>query len=199
MNKSTLMHLAISIDLDNIDQAMPKVVEMIKYQITNMMPVLTIGFHKDTQNEKLAEFFKFYLNKNFLRENKIKVSFLGKWYDLPSVLVEEFKDILDTTKEFDAYFLNFVINYDGQQEIVDACQILARQIVADKIDIESVKESTIKENIYSSYFVPPDVIIKTGNEKRLGGFMLWDSRNSKILFTNKSFSEMTIQEIENML
>ncbi|MBW3010943.1 undecaprenyl diphosphate synthase family protein [Candidatus Woesearchaeota archaeon] len=198
MNKPTPMHLAITLDLDRLDLSFPRLIELINYQVQNAIPVLTVGFHKDTMNEKLAEFFKFYLNKSFLKENKIKVSFLGKWYDLPSVLVEEFKEILDLTKEFDAYFLNFVINYDGQREIVDACQILARQIVADKIDIENISESAIKENIYSSYFVPPDIIIKTGDQNKLDGFLLWDSKDSRIIFTNRSVSEMTIQEIENL-
>lgn len=198
MNKPALMHLAVSIDLENIEQSMQRLVELISYQVDNEIPVLTIGFHNDTPNEKLAEFFKFYLSKNFLKEKKLKVSFLGKWYDFPSVLVDEFKRILDSTKEFDAYFLNFVINYDGQQEIVDACQILARQIAAGKIDPESIAESSIKENIYSSYFVPPDVIIRTGDD-RLDGFMLWDSKNSRIVLTKRSFSEMSISDIENLL
>ena len=134
--------------------------------------------------DNLVEFFKELSNMPFIYENKVKVSVLGKWYDLPSRIVEPIKSITASTREFDSFFLNFCINYDGQEEIVDACKIIARQIKAERIDPDSIDRNTIKENLYSSYFVPPDITILTGKEKKLNSFLLWDSSNTQIYFSN---------------
>ncbi len=50
---------------------------------------------------------------------------------------------------------------------------------AGKLDPESIGRSEIKDNIYASYFLPPDLLIKTGTSMKLDGFLLWDSVNAK--------------------
>ena len=77
------------------------------------------------------------------------------------------------------------MNYDGQEGIVDALKLLVMQIKLVKIDPELIDKNSIKENLYSSYFLPPDLMIKNGNRKETSGFLLWDSVNTKIYFTNK--------------
>jgi undecaprenyl diphosphate synthase len=139
----------------------------------------------------LAQFFNDISSWGFLQENQFKVSVLGKWYDLPSRLVEPIKKVLEDTKDYDRFFLNFCINYNGQEEIVDACRLIARQVEAGKLNPEGIDKSTIKENTYSSFFLPPELIIKTGFEKKLCGFMLWDSADSKICFAEKPWHEFT--------
>ena len=137
----------------------------------------------------LAQLFSELGNWSFIQENQFKVSVLGKWYALPSRLVEPIKKVLEDTKDYDKFFINFCINYDGQEEIVDACRLIARQVAMGKLNPEGIDKATIKENSYSSFFLPPELIIKTGFEKKLFGFMLWDSVDSKIYFANKPWRE----------
>jgi tritrans,polycis-undecaprenyl-diphosphate synthase [geranylgeranyl-diphosphate specific] len=134
--------------------------------------------------DSLVVFFEELRNWEFIRENQIKVSVLGKWYDLPGRLVEPIKGVLEYTRDYDKFFINMCINYDGQDEIVDAAKMIARQVKAGKLDPEGISKADIKENIYSSYFLPPELIIKTGISKKLDGIMLWDSVNAKIYFSN---------------
>ena len=135
--------------------------------------------------DNLVNFFQNIKEWEFLAENQIKVSVLGKWYDLPGRLVEPIKEVIQETRDYDKFFLNLCINYDGQEEIVDAARLIARQVKAGRLDPESITKSDIKENIYASYFLPPNLIIKTGTSKKMDGFLLWDSINSKIYFSNK--------------
>jgi undecaprenyl diphosphate synthase len=117
------------------------------------------------------------------------VSILGKWYDLPSRVVEPIKRIIEETKDYDSFFLNLCINYDGKEEIVDACKMILRKALLEKAEVDSIDSDTIKDNIYSSYFLPPDVIVKTGTGKRLHGFLLWDSTQAVVYFSGVLWPE----------
>ncbi len=174
-------------------QSLINIKETIKSQIKLNIPITTFYLLstdiKDFEPlSELVDFLVMFFNElpkmKLIKNNKIKISVLGKWYDLPGRVVEPIKKSLDETKEYDNYFVNFCINYDGQEEIVDACKLLARQVKAEKIDIDAIDKSSIKENIYASYSPPPNIIIKNG-KKKTPNFLLWDSVNSFIYFSEK--------------
>jgi len=140
--------------------------------------------HFSTVVDSLTEFFNDLANKELIHKNQIKASVFGKWYDLPGKFVDSIKNLIEKTKEYDSYFVNFCINYNGQEEIVDAVKLMSRQIKAGKLDPELINKEMIKENTYSSYFLPPDLVIINGS-KRISDLLLWDSPNAKVYFTNK--------------
>jgi len=119
------------------------------------------------------------LDTAFLHKHQVKVSFIGQWYDLPEQLVTPMKSLMEATKDYDAFFLNFCVNYDGQEEIVAACKVLNIQIMNQKLTIDGIDTAAIKQNIYNSYFLPPDVIIYA--EGKRNSFLLWDSFRAKTL------------------
>jgi len=128
---------------------------------------------------------------DFVHTNQVKVSVLGKWYDLPGRVVEPIRRALEVTRDYDRFFLNLCINYSGQEEIVDACKMIARQVVASRLDPNAVTSEMVKENLYSSYFMPPELIIKSGRRKSTNGLLLWDSSNAIVYFTDKPWPEFT--------
>jgi len=150
--------------------------------------------HFSTVMDSLTEFFNDLASKELIHKNQIKISVLGKWYDLPGKFVDSIKNIIEKTKEYDSYFVNFCINYDGQEEIVDAVRLISRQIKADKLDAELINKELIKENTYSSYFLPPGLIIINGS-KRTSDLLLWDSPNAKVYFTNKLWPDFDRMEL----
>ena len=148
--------------------------------------------------DSLTEFFNDLADKELVHKNKIKISVLGKWYDLPGKFVDSIKNLIEKTREYDSYFVNFCINYSGKEEIVDAVKLIARQIKADKLDAEMINKELIKENTYSSYFLPPDLIIINGS-KRTSDLLLWDSPNAKVYFTNKLWPDFDRIELMDAL
>ena len=147
--------------------------------------------------EKMSEFFAQLSEKDIVHENKIKISVFGKWYNLPGRAIESLKNIIELTKDYNRFFANFCINYDGQEEIVDACRLVAKQVELGKINPEMITKDSVKESLYSSNFMPPDIILIYG-EKKLSGLLLWDSVNSKIVFAGKSFMEFEEGDVEKI-
>jgi tritrans,polycis-undecaprenyl-diphosphate synthase [geranylgeranyl-diphosphate specific] len=134
-----------------------------------------------------------------VNQRGIRFQVYGHWYNLPSTLVDEIKALLEQTKDYDAFFCNLCLAYDGKQEMVDAVRLIAHQVKAGKLDPDGVDEDMIKESLYTSGIVPPDVIVKTGSTRKLRGFMLWDSADADIHITGKPWQDFCEKELDMIL
>lgn len=167
----------------------------IKLQVNLKIPIISFyildrNADRESQNyphllDAIVNMFNEMARSKIINQNKIKISVFGKWYNLPGRVVDSIKKAIEETKDYDNFFVNFCINYDGQEEIVDAIKLLGMQIKSGKMDPELIDKDSVKENLYSSYFLPPELMIKNGTRKETSGFLLWDSINTKIYFTNK--------------
>jgi len=180
---------------------------VMRMQVKKNIPIFTI--YLLTEDMRKSEHFSLFLDKlvlffeglkddKFIHKNRVRVSVLGKWYDLPGRVVEPIKDAIDSTRDYDLYFLNLCVNYDGQEEIADACRLIARKVRAGRIDIDQITKSEIKENIYASYFLPPDVVVCT-YKRYFTGLLLWDSVRSTIYFTPVLWPEFTESELDKAI
>lgn len=125
----------------------------------------------------------------FLDAYKVKVSVLGRWYDLPNRVVDSIKTIISRTKDYSRFIINVGVNYDGQDELVDAISRIARQVRSQKVDPERITKETVKVNLDTALLDPPNLIITTGKTFSLRSFMLWDSAHAKIFFSNVPWSQ----------
>lgn len=168
-------HVAINIT----GKALKNILEIVQTSFALKLPILTFYTHDETDD--LLNFLTALIHWDYIERQQVKVSVIGKWYDLPERLIEPIKEIIESTKDYDAHFLNLCLKYDGQEELVDACKLIAKQVQMGKLAPEGITKATLKENIYTSYFIPPDLIIIPG-EKKTSGVLLWDSPSSVIHF-----------------
>lgn len=196
-----LKHIAFAMDgiEEDIKKSIAPINEAMRLQIEENIPIITFfmvneEMMKDDRFfalvDPLADFFRRLSEDKELHRNKIKISALGKWYELPERLLNAVKDIVTSTKDYDGFFVNFCINYNGREEIADACRIIARMVKVDKLDPETINKENIKENIYSSGFLPPDIIVVSSARKKTNGFLLWDSADSELVFTGKKWKDI---------
>jgi undecaprenyl diphosphate synthase len=180
------------------------ILEQIRMKISVVtFYVMSRGLKGSKQGEVLLEQFAAFIGddefKLLMNKEKMKVTVLGKWYDLPQNTVDSIKAIGDDTRDNDSYFVNFCINYDGQEEIVDAVKMIGRQIKMSKLDVDMVTKDILKENLYTSSFVPPDVIIRNGENTILTSLLLWDTVGARIVFTKKLFPDFSSDEFVRVL
>lgn len=86
-------------------------------------------------------------------------------------------------------------NYGGHHEIADAFKMM----IKDQITPESVTPELIKSYIYKPEVPDLDLIIRTSNEQRLSGYMLWRSTYSELYFSKKYWPDFTIKDIDKAL
>ncbi|RMF55149.1 di-trans,poly-cis-decaprenylcistransferase [Candidatus Woesearchaeota archaeon] len=177
---------------------------IIKLQVKYQIPIMTIhvlpeGAKQEDALDALSSFLKAFSKDKFIHSNQIRVSVLGKWYDMPGIIIEDIKSVIDETKDYDKFFLNFCINYDGQEEIVDGCKLIVRKALLEKIDPETIDKSFLKENLYSSSFLPPEIILVYGLGNKLPDLLLWDSPNAYVFFKNKLWQDFSKEDFVNAL
>jgi|TARA_B110001454_G_scaffold22678_1_gene22213 tritrans,polycis-undecaprenyl-diphosphate synthase [geranylgeranyl-diphosphate specific] len=104
------------------------------------------------------------------------------------LLPESIKDVLRrldvVTKEYDNHFLNIAIAYGGQNELVDAVKKIGIKIKNGELNAEEINKEIIESNLYTSHLPQssPDMILRTSGEKRMSGFLLWQSAYSELVF-----------------
>lgn len=147
----------------------------------------------------LKTFFDDLIKRDFIHEHKVKITVFGKWYDLPGRVVDSIKKAIEGTKEYDSFYMNLCLNYSGQEEIVDAVKLLGRQVKANKVDVDAITPEMIKENLYCSYFLPPDLIIVNGSSTSTNGILLWDSSLSEVYITKKLWPDFDKSEFLNAI
>ncbi|MEO7665038.1 MAG: polyprenyl diphosphate synthase [Candidatus Limnocylindrales bacterium] len=114
-----------------------------------------------------------------LRANGVRVRMIGRMDELPPETRASIADALAATEEGTELLLNIAFNYAGRTELVDA----VRGIVASGIAAEAVDETTIAAALYTAGAPDPDVVIRTGGEKRLSNFLIWQSAYAELVTT----------------
>ena len=118
-----------------------------------------------------------------IKKGEVNVNVIGRWELLPENLKKSIQKAIDATKDYNKKFLRFAICYDGQDELVHAAQNIANK------EIETVTPETIKQNLFTKDLPPVDLLIRTGGEKRLSGFLLWDASYAELYFTEVLFPD----------
>jgi len=113
-----------------------------------------------------------------LHKNNVKVLFIGRRDNLPSVLPKIMNDIEQLTKNNTGLNLIFAINYGSRQEIVDG----VGKIIAE--GTKKITEEDITNHLWTGNIPDPDLIIRTSGEKRLSNFLLWQAAYSELYFTS---------------
>jgi len=182
--------------------------DVLKWQIAGKIPIVTLLLVPDNFKEKedfaaitsaITSFCDMILGDDRIAKQQIKVSIFGKWYDLPGRTVEAIKAVIDDTKDYDHLFFNICINYSGKQEIVDAAKIISLKVMSGKATMNTVDEDMLKDTMYSSSFLPPDLVIKTGGTKSLHGFLLYDTTDSHIIFCKKNWLQFNQKDFEKII
>ncbi len=130
--------------------------------------------------------FKTYLDDYAKRADteNIKVNILGDISAFNEDLQKSMRKCIERTKDNTGVLFSIALNYGGRAEIVNATKNIATQIKNGKINLEDINEELISNNLYTAGIPDPDLIIRTSNELRLSGFLIWQSAYSELYFTD---------------
>lgn len=116
-------------------------------------------------------------------KEKIRIIHLGRKDRLPEKLIKEINDLINLTKDFNRYYLAIALDYGGRDEILRTI----KKIKKKDFNIDNLDDKIFNRFLDTSFlpYPDPDLIIRTGGEQRLSGFMLWQSAYSELCFVNK--------------
>ncbi|MHB8545954.1 MAG: polyprenyl diphosphate synthase [Nitrosotalea sp.] len=141
----------------------------------------------DLINKRLHKLY----NDPRIHKNRMKVKAIGSMELLPGFLIDILNKLEETTKDYDDHYLNIAIAYGGQNELVDAIKKIGSRIKDGSLDINQIDKDVIESSLYTSHLPQssPDMILRTSGEKRLSGFLLWQSAYSELVFMDVYWPE----------
>ncbi|HJW20017.1 MAG TPA: polyprenyl diphosphate synthase, partial [Candidatus Nitrosotalea sp.] len=141
----------------------------------------------DLINKRLHKLY----NDPRIHKNRMKVKAIGSIELLPDILRDILNKLEEATKDYDDHYLNIAIAYGGQDELVDAIKKIGARIKDGSLDINQIDKEVIESSLYTSHLPQssPDMILRTSGEKRLSGFLLWQSAYSELVFMDVYWPE----------
>ena len=174
---------------------------IIKHTIKNNIKFLTL-YAFSTENWKRPQkeiSFLFNLLQNFLKKktnklnkNGIKLKIIGDKKNFSNKLKKALINSEKITKNNKKLQINLALNYGAKNEILNAISLIKKKNI-------SFTENNINNNLYTSDSPNPDILIRTGNTKRLSNFLLWQIAYTEIFFEKKLWPDFSNQDYNRIL
>jgi undecaprenyl diphosphate synthase len=145
--------------------------------------------------EYLFFLFKFFYQKNFnkINKNNIRIKFIGDLKNIPADLKVIIKKIQKKTKNNNRITVVFAFNYGAKSELINAF----KKIYKNKNNI--ISEQLISNNLYTKNIPDPDILVRTGGEKRLSNFLLWQLSYAELFFIEKSWPDFNFLDLKKIV
>ena len=126
-------------------------------------------------------------------KERVRVHFVGNRARFNEDLQQMMTKMEEVTAAAYEITLHLLMSYGGRAEIVAATNALIEEGAA------TLTEETFAEKLWSYPMPDPDIIVRTGGEKRLSGFLPWQSVYSELFFTDSFWPAFTKEEFEEIL
>ena len=140
-----------------------------KYEVKALMDLLVYSLEKERIN---------------LIDNGIKLNVIGNIEALNDKPKSKLKSIISETKNNKKLNLNLAISYGSKQEIVNAIREVSNKVKNNIISSKNIDENIINEHLYTRNLPNVDLLIRTGGEKRVSNFLLWQIAYAEMYFTD---------------
>jgi undecaprenyl diphosphate synthase len=137
-------------------------------------------------SEALADQAKTLNNQNF------KVQFIGDRTSIPRGLQNAFIDTEKLTENNSGMVVTIAFNYSGRWDILQAI----RKSVLSSVNVDQLSEEDFSVFLQNNELPEPDLLIRTGGEKRISNFMLWELAYTELFFTDCLWPDFDRSELE---
>ena len=124
-----------------------------------------------------------------MHSNNVVINFIGDLKKLNPKLQEILYNAVEVTKNNTGVNLQIAFNYGARDEIVHALKSIASKVKSGEMEIETITEDTVCENLYTKNIPDPDLLIRTGGEMRVSNYLLWQIAYAELLVTKVYWPE----------
>ncbi len=139
----------------------------------------------------LMSLLKTYLQAELdnMKTNQIRLGCFGQHDRLPADVRKILDQVMADTAHCRGMRLNLALSYGSRTEIIAGVQEVVRKCAAGELDAQAIDEQMLSDHLYSAGQPDPDLLIRTGGEKRLSNFLLWQAAYAEIYFTETKWPD----------
>ena len=149
----------------------------------------------------IMRLFRWALEKkaNVLTERGARLNMIGDMSKFPKDIQNGFAKMMRRSEENELITVTFALNYGGRDEIVRAINRWLDESRSTNHEARKIDEESFSELIDTGDMPDPDLIIRSGGEQRLSGFMAWQSVYSELYFTEVLMPDFGKEEFDQAL
>jgi len=134
-----------------------------------------------------------------LHSQQIRIRFIGDRSPFSAELQARIGETEAETAENRKMTLNIAANYGGRWDIANAAKSLARRVRDGELDPETIDETVFAGELSLADCPPLDLFIRTGGEKRISNFLLWQLAYTEFYFCDVLWPDFSITEMRAAL
>jgi len=124
-----------------------------------------------------------------LVEHDIQLRIIGDISAFSERLQAQFREAQVATRNNRRLILQVAANYGGRWDVTQAVRAIARDVAAGRLAPEAIDEACVAARLSFPDLPDPDLFIRTGGEKRISNFLLWQSAYAELYFSELMWPE----------
>ncbi|MCG7908014.1 MAG: polyprenyl diphosphate synthase, partial [Candidatus Thiodiazotropha taylori] len=131
-----------------------------------------------------------------LDRNQVKLKVIGDRSAFSKKLQQQIADAEQQTASNQGLLLQVAANYGGRWDVTQAARCLAQSVASGELSVEQIDEQALAQHLSFAGVPEPDLFIRTGGEKRISNFLLWQCAYTELYFTDLLWPDFDDQALE---
>ena len=120
----------------------------------------------------------------------VRLRFIGERSRFSAEILARMHDAEARTRRNDRLHLTIAASYGGRQDIAHAARTIAEEVAAGRLRPEQIDETLFGNYVALADVPPPDLFIRTGGDRRISNFLLWQMAYTELWFTEALWPEL---------
>jgi len=134
-----------------------------------------------------------------LHQNDIRLRVIGDLARLPAPLRRRIDAATELTRANRAFHLTIAVNYGGRWDLTQACRSVAESVARGALAPAEVTPALIESRLCTRDLPAPDLFIRTGGERRISNFLLWQLAYTELCFIDAYWPDFDRQHFDHAL
>ena len=149
-------------------------------EVQALMSLLVSAIHRETPD---------------MMKKNVRLTAIGDLSRLREDAYNTLQECIDTTSANTGTTLVLALSYSSRWEITRAARQLAQEVLEQKINPNDITEAVVSDHLTTKNIPDPDLLIRTGGEKRISNFLLWQLSYAEFFFTDVFWPDFREEEL----
>ena len=131
-----------------------------------------------------------------LHSNQVRLGFIGDRGQLGTALERRMQNAEQLTADNPGLRLIVALAYGGRWDLVQACRALAADVASGVLNTADIGEKQVADRLALAGIPDPDLLIRTGGERRISNFLLWNLAYTELYFSDELWPEFSTAHLD---
>jgi len=155
----------------------------------------------EEETSKLMQLLRKFISNDLseLHNNNVRIKIIGSRSNIPKDILNLIKGAEDLTSDNKGLYLQIAFNYSGRHEIINASKRIALAASKGDLDPSNINSEIFESHLYTAGVPDPDLIIRSGSERRISNFLLWQLSYAEVYFEECLWPDYTKAKLKRAI